>query len=737
MEDGEVERVDATACASHCGGSCLMKVHVKDGVIIRIETDDGEEPQLRCCLRGRAYRQRVYAPDRIKYPLKRVGPRGKGEFTRVSWDEAVGLVASELRRVKETYGPSAILVKTGGGDVTLLHGTGRIIERLLNLFGGYTGTWAYHSWEAATFASVVTYGTIAVANTRDDLLNSRWILMWGWNPSDTIQSTNTTWYLAQAREKGAKIVSVDPRYTDTTAAFADEWIPIKPSTDAAMMIAMAYVMIKENLQDQAFLNRYAVGFEQYREYVLGGIDGIPKKPEWAEGITGVPAATISRLAREYATIKPAALIAGIAPGRTAFGEQYHRAALVLAAMTGNVGIHGGECGGRCLGDQYPFNTYPFQLGPLMEVGVNRVDAEAPLQKIALKRYTVGDRIVPRSSARVHISRLADALLKGRAGGYPSDYKLFYVTNSNPVDQLPYAKKWVEALNKLEFMVVQEQFMTSTARFADIIFPVSTFLEKNDIIASGATPFYGYLKKVIEPMPETKSQLEIAMALAERLGIRDFNVKTDEEWVKEIVSGSVIPDYEEFKRKGVYRIKLSEPYVAFREQIEAPESHPFPTASGKIEIYSQDLADMNDPLLPPIPKYIEPWEGPEDPLSKKYPLQLITTHFKRRAHSQFETLPWLRELQPQALMISSADAQLRNISDGDLVRVFNDRGEVIVPSKVTDRIMPGVVDLPEGAWFSPDERGVDRGGCANVLTTDRQSPCGAHVTNTALVEVEKV
>jgi len=732
-----MEKVEATACASHCGGSCLMRVHVKDGVIIRIETDDGEEPQLRCCLRGRAYRQRVYAPDRIKYPLKRVGPRGKGEFARVCWDEALDLVAGELQRVKETYGPSAILLRAGGGDVTLLHGTGRITERLLNLFGGYTGTWGYHSWEAATFASVVTYGTIAVANTRDDLLNSRWILMWGWNPSDTIQSTNTTWYLARAKEKGAKIVSVDPRYTDTTAAFADEWVPIKPSTDAAMLIAMAYVMIEENLQDQAFLNRYAVGFEQYREYVLGGIDGVPKKPEWAEGITGVPAATISRLAREYATTRPAALIGGIAPGRTAFGEQYHRAALTLAAMTANVGIHGGECGGRCLGDQYPFNTYPFRLGPLMQVGINRVDAEAPLQKIALKRYIVGDRVVPRSSARVHVTKLADAILKGRAGGYHSDYKLFYVTNSNPVDQLPYTKKWVEALNKLEFMVVQEQFMTSTARFADIIYPVSTFLEKNDIIASGARPFYGYLKKVIEPIHETKSQLEIAMALAERLGIHDFNVKTDEEWVKEIVNGSVIPDYEEFKRKGVYRIKLSEPYVAFQEQIEDPESHPFPTPSGKIEIYSKEVADMNDPLLPPIPKYIEPWEGPGDPLREKYPLQLITTHFKRRAHSQFETLPWLRELQPQALMISTTDGKVRNISDGDLVRVFNDRGEVIVPCKVTERIMPGVVDLPEGAWFSPDERGVDRGGCANVLTTDRHSPCGSQVTNTALVQVEKV
>jgi anaerobic dimethyl sulfoxide reductase subunit A len=666
-----------------------------------------------------------------------VGPRGKGEFERISWDEALDRVAGDIKRVKETYGPSAILLKTGGGDLTLVHGGGKIMERLLNLFGGHTGTWGSNSWEAATFASVVTYGTISVANTRDDLLNSRMILMWGWNPTETIQSTNTPFYLAQAKEKGCKIVSVDPRYTDTTAMFADEWIPIKPSTDAAMLIAMAYVMVKENLHDQAFLDRYTLGFEKYKNYLLGVEDGVVKTPQWAEEITGVPAATIAGLAREYATRKPAALIAGIAPGRTAMGEQYHRAAMTLAAMTGNVGIHGGECGGRCLGDQYPFNTYPFRLGPGMAVGENQVDGETPTLKIALKRYWVGNQPVPRSSARVHISSLADAILRGRAGGYPSDFKLLYVTNTNPVNQLPYAKKWVEALNKLEFMVVQEQFMTATARFADIIFPVATFLEKNDMIASGATPFYGYLKKVIEPVGETKSQLEIGMALAQRLGISNFNEKGDEEWVKEITSGSGIPDPKEFKQKGVYRIPLSEPYVAFQEQVADPEHHPFPTPSGKIEIYSEELEAMNDPLLPPIPKYIDPWEGPRDPLCKKYPLQLLTTHLKRRAHSQFETLPWLRELQAQTLMISTRDAAARGISDGDGVRVFNDRGEVIIPAKVTERIMPGVVDLPQGAWFSPDERGVDRGGCANVLTNDRSSPCGALVTNSSLVQVEKV
>jgi anaerobic dimethyl sulfoxide reductase subunit A len=177
-------------------------------------------------------------------------------------------------------------------------------------------------------------------------------------------------------------------------------------------------------------------------------------------------------------------------------------------------------------------------------------------------------------------------------------------------------------------------------------------------------------------------------------------------------------------------------VAFRDQIDAPESNPFPTPSGKIEIYSQLIAEMNHPAIPPIPKHIETWEGLNDSLARLYPLQLITTHFKGRAHSQFHTVPWLRELLPQTVLVNSDDARSRSIHDGDLVRVFNDRGQMVIPATVSQRIMPGVVDVPQGAWYDPDENGVDRGGCANILTRDAYSPGGANCTNTALVQIEK-
>ena len=314
------EKIIPTTCAMHCGGTCILKVHVKDGVITRVESDGGPEPQLRACLRGRAYRQRVYAPDRLKFPMKRVGKRGEDKFERITWDEALDTVARQLVRVRDAYGPASILYLWGLGDVSQIHNT-RPLHKLLCHFGGYTKHWGVASFQGGIFASNITYGTWRTLHSRDDLLNSRLIILWAWNPSSTIAGTNTSWYLARARERGTKIVAIDPRYTDSAAIFADRWIPIIPGTDGAMLIAMAHVIIKENLQDQAFLDKYTVGFERFKDYVLGTEDGVAKTPAWAEKITGVPAAAIADLAREYATTKPAALMAGIAPGRTAYGEQ--------------------------------------------------------------------------------------------------------------------------------------------------------------------------------------------------------------------------------------------------------------------------------------------------------------------------------------------------------------------------------------------------------------------------------
>ncbi len=734
-ESAEAEKVVATTCSSHCGASCLLKVHVKNGVITRIETDDGEEPQLRGCLRGRAYRQRVYDPGRILYPMKRVGARGEGKFERISWDEALDKIAGELKRVRDTYGPASILMVQLPGDYGVLTGWGAI-ERLLNMAGGYTEGWGAPSFNAALYGAVFTYGTYATSNTRDDLLNARLIILWGINPTSTSGGTNTCWYLAQAREAGTRIVAVDPRHTETVATFADRWIPIRPGTDAAMLIAMAYVMIKQKLYDESFVANYTIGFDRYKDYVLGIEDGVPKTPTWAEDITGVPSATIEVLAREYATVKPAALMTGNAAGRTAYGEQYHRAACALAAMTGNVGIHGGSAAAMFPGG--PMSGFPYPLPPevagleLWNAVPNPVEQDFPGRPEGpIVEFIVG------KDPRVHWNKLADAMLMGKAGGYFTDYKLLYIKKSNYLNSFPNINKIVKALEAPEFIVVEEQVMTATAKFADILLPVNTFLERDDMTYGQGTVFIGWVNKVIEPLGESRSPLQIAADLAERMGIAGYLEKGAEEVLQERAEMNGISDYAAWKQKGVYHFHLPEPHIAFKSQIEDPANNPFPTPSGKIEIYSEQIADMENPEAPPIPKYIETWESKNDPLAKRYPLQLITPHFKRRVNAQFENVPWLREVQRHAVTISCEDAGARDISDGDMVRVFNDRGEIVIPARVTERIMPGVASVPHGAWYDPDAKGVDRGGCANVLTKDEHSPGGAYAYNTALVEVEKI
>jgi anaerobic dimethyl sulfoxide reductase subunit A len=305
-----------------------------------------------------------------------------------------------------------------------------------------------------------------------------------------------------------------------------------------------------------------------------------------------------------------------------------------------------------------------------------------------------------------------------------------------VNQAANINRTIRAFRAVEFIVVIEQFMTPTAKFADILLPANSFMERNDITLGWHLPYIGCMPKIIDSLGESKSHLAIAVELAKHMGVTDLVDKDDEEILRGMVAECGITDFEQFRERGYHKIKLPEPYVAFKEQIEDPMNHPFPTPSGKIEIYSQRWAELNNPELPPIPKYIEARESWRSPLSKKYPLQFISTHFRKRALSQFDNVPLLKELGGQELQINGRDALARGISNGDMVRVFNDRGELLTRAKVTDRIMPGVVHLPQGAWYNPDEKGLDRGGSANVLTHNEFSPAGAWALNTNLVEVER-
>jgi anaerobic dimethyl sulfoxide reductase subunit A len=725
----------------------MLVAHVSSGRILHLDADDRPDtlaaPQLRACVRGRAYLRRQYHPDRLMWPLKRTGKRGEGLFERISWDEALDRLAGEMQRVKQQYGNSALFVPYGTGSYNQLNGS-HVARRLMNLFGGSLGIYNSYSWAATNLATPTVYGTLVTGNQRQDWLNARYILMWGWNPAEMRDGTNSDYFVKLARQAGARVVCIDPRHSLSAAALADEWVAIRPGTDAAMMSAMAYVILTEGLHDAGFIRTHCVGFdadqmpvtgeESYSDYLLGVRDGIPKTPEWAEAITAVSADTIRRIAREYATLKPSVLYQGYGMQRRAYGEQVVRAGCVLAAITGNVGIPGGWASG--LGLQAPDGGGLWTVFP---IGENPVKAQIPVF------------LWTEASLRGREMTAVDGV-RG-AQRLDNDIKLIYAVATNClINQHADINRTAEILHdesRVEFIAVQDNFLTPTARFADLVLPACTQFE-----TWGVEDGWKYGDEVIlqpqlvDPPGECKSDYRICADLAARLGIGGlFTEGRDErDWAEYCLDEfrrirfPTLPSFDEFieSNLGAWTRPASQPAIAFEDFRRDPELHPLETPSGKIEIFSKQLYDLANPVeIPPIPKYIQEWESPFGPEAISYPLQAIGHHTLHRVHSTHDNNDWLEEAFPQRAFLNPVDAASRGIKDGDQVRIFNARGALEIACRLTPRIMPGVVDIPQGAWYEPGEKGIDQGGCINVLTSHRWTPFAfGTAQHTIMVQVKK-
>ena len=786
------EKWVAAACWHNCGGRCLLKAQVVDGVVTRVKTDDThpdspDYPQQRGCVRGRSQRMQVFAADRLKYPMKRKNwepgggrkeLRGKDEWVRISWDEALDIVASETKRIAEKYGNESIYAVAPGE-----------IQRTLRLFGGHSSGWGMTSWGTWTDTpKIVGSYTVRYSNTGNDRLRlrkSKLIIMWGANPAVSSNGSPTYNYL-QAKNAGAKFIFVDPYYNESAQVLADQWIPIRPATDLAMLLGMAYVMITEDdpvtnpLIDWEFLNKCTVGFdaehmpegadpkENFKDYVLGTYDGVPKNPAWAAERCGTPPEVIRQLAIEYAITKPTMVICGGASTRIHRGSSTSQAFITLACMTGNIGIPGAGTGLSC--HNRAGNAGP----PLVRAGSSGVPGISnPVE------------------TRINYNQVWNSVLDGKYIAGKDDVRdiniqMIYHGGYITLNQCTGLTKGIEAHRAVEFVVTQGHFYNTDARYSDVVLPITTQWERYGTFTSGNREALFFSSQVVEPLFETKDDMWVAAELGKRLGLdpKEIDPLSPEQQVfNQLAGAQVIKEngvdfeplvtitaadiaemgvegepqegrisYREFKEKGSYQVPRSEDdnfgFTEFEDFRNDPETFARETPSGKIEIHCQTYADTVEGYgftpKSPIATWDHIEEGIEDTYADwdnkvkgDYPLQLYTIHYKRRSHSILDNVTWLREFFPQEFMMSPIDARVRGLRSGDIVQITSRHGTVIRPLYVTERMIPGVTTLGEGAWVEMDEEtGVDKAGSTNILNGPIATDQGNLGFNSCNVQVTK-
>ncbi len=691
------------SCNKDCGGGCALTAHLENGRIRKI-TDSSFRPEyMRGCIKGYRMADALYHHERLTRPLLRKGERGSGAYKEISWDDALDLLAEKLISFKDSYGAQSVMRIGGSGSCRgALHNTAVLTQRFLSLYGGYTETKGNYSSEASDFIKPFMFGTKYVGIDVKTLFNSKLVILWGMNPEETRMGSETENVLSALAAKGVPVVVVDPRKTASVRRYNARWFPVLPGTDSALMLALLYVFVREGKIDEGYMERYSSGFTGLRDYVTGISDGVPKNPEWAEGVCGLSALRIEELAGMYAEAKPAALLSGLSVQRTIGGENTDRLGAVLQLATGNFGVPGGSPGCGL------WTKIPHPRCGSMKVPPNP-----------------GVRAVP-------VYLWADAALEGTAGGYPSDIRMLYNVGGNYLGQGSDLGKVAAAFKKMEFIVTHDYFLTPTASYSDLVLPVTTFLERNDIVFSNSKYLF-YSAKAAEPVGESKNDYEIFSRLSRRLGYWEAFTESrkEEQWLDYFLENSEVEDRAAFKKTGIY-ISEDQRYIGLSSFFNNPEADPLQTPSGKIEITLAPFSAMGGTELP---------EAVVMDVSSRYPLRLFTPHEKYRIHSQFDNIEGFRRLTDRFLWINPDDAAERGIKDGQTVTVTSETGEIRVTARVTENIISGAVSLNQGGWVqwkreaagSFFDRKTDN---PNFLTsTEPTKPSSGSRTHSTAVQVE--
>lgn len=704
---------------------------------------------------GDSVAQALTSPTRIMRPAVRRSflegsggspeLRGQEPFVEVSWEVALDLVAKKLQRVKTDYGNQAIFGGSyGWGSAGRFHHAQSQLHRFLNGFGGYVASVDSYSLGAGRVLMPHIVGNM------DWLLagHTSWknlaqycelFVAFGGLPAKNAQTSPggaSDHLLSSAldamSEAGVQFVNVSPLRDDLKGPQQIEWLAVRPGSDTALMMALSYVLIREGLHDEAFVQRYTVGYERLRDYLLGLPDGQPKSPEWAEALTDIAADQITELARRMAGKRTMINIA-YSLQRSVHGEQPFWMTVTLAALLGQIGLPGGGFG---LGYGCMNNTGSGRKafsGPRFSQGCNPVKDFIPVARVVDMLLNPG----------------APFDYNGQQRSYP-DIRLVYWAGGNVFHHHQDLNRLLHAWKKPETIVVHEQFWTAQAKYADIVLPATTALERNDIGSAASDRFMIAMRQAIEPVGESRDDYAILAELSRRLGFHEtFTVGRDASgWLRFIYEesrgraqdfGVALPDYDQFWRDGVFEVAYPESdTVLLKSFRDDPDANPLPTPSGKIEIYSERIAGFGYVDCPGHPV----WLGKT---AQSFPLHLLSNQPKTRLHSQYDHGAYSRASKIQArepLTLNRDDALARGICDGDVVKVFNEQGAFLAGVIVSDDIRPGVVQIATGAWFDPLVRGqansLEKHGNPNVVTTDIGSSslsqgCSAQ---TASVEVVK-